>query len=94
MAIMIEDVYSSTAAWLPTTLCCIVCMYAQVNLSTAGKAFQTVNSDLFDIQLDLSSIDTDFNNTHPRLQVKLCLAGVENAAAYHCIIMCWNCGCL
>ena len=44
----------------------------QVNLSTAGKAFQTVDSDLFYVQLDLSSNDTNFNNTHPRLQVKQC----------------------
>ena len=49
----------------------------QVNLSTAGKAFQTVDSNLFYVQLDLSSNDTNFNNTHPRLQVKFVLAGVE-----------------
>lgn len=47
----------------------LLCLPLQVNLSTASKAFQTVDSDLFYVQLDLISNDTNFNNTHPRLQV-------------------------
>ena len=43
----------------------------QLNLSTAGEAYQSVDSDDFFIQLDLTSNDTNFNNTHPRLQVSV-----------------------
>ncbi len=42
----------------------------QLNLSTAAEAYLTVDSDDFYVQLDLTSNDTNFNNTHPRLQVR------------------------
>ena len=45
----------------------------QVNVSTAGKAYLTVDSSNFYVQLSLSSNDSDFNNTHPRLQVLLAI---------------------
>ncbi len=38
-------------------------------MSAAGEAYQSVDSDDFYIQLDLTSNDSNFNNTHPRLQV-------------------------
>ncbi|KAL0038988.1 hypothetical protein WJX77_004310 [Trebouxia sp. C0004] len=40
-----------------------------LNLTTAAEAYHSVDSDDFYIQLDLTSNDPDFNNTHPRLQV-------------------------
>ncbi|DBA77674.1 TPA: hypothetical protein ACH3X2_008376 [Trebouxia sp. C0005] len=40
-----------------------------LKMSTAAEAYQSVDSDDFYIQLDLTSNDTNFNNTHPRLQV-------------------------
>ena len=43
----------------------------QLNLSTAAEAYQSVDSDDFYVQLNLTSNDTNFNNTHPRLQVSL-----------------------
>ncbi|KAL0033522.1 hypothetical protein WJX79_001179 [Trebouxia sp. C0005] len=39
-----------------------------LKMSTAAEAYQSVDSDDFYIQLDLTSNDTNFNNTHPRLQ--------------------------
>ena len=40
-----------------------------LNLVTAAQAYSSVDSSNFYLQLDLVSNDTNFNNTHPRLQV-------------------------
>lgn len=50
------------------TLLMLLCML-QLNVTTAEEAHQTVNTSDFYIQLNLTSNDTRFNNTHPRLQV-------------------------
>lgn len=51
----------------------------QLNLTTAAEAYQSVDSADFYIQLELSSNDTNFNNTHPRLQVRLSAAGLKQS---------------
>ena len=40
----------------------------QLTLVTAAQAYLSVDSSDFYLQLDLVSNDTNFNNTHPRLQ--------------------------
>jgi len=49
-------------------------------MSTAAEAYQSVDSDDFYIQLDLTSNDTNFNNTHPRLQVRVGLQLLQPTA--------------
>jgi len=49
-------------------------------MSTAAEAYQSVDSDNFYIQLDLTSNDTNFNNTHPRLQVSVGIQLLQPAA--------------
>ena len=51
----------------------------QLNLTNAAEAYQSVDSADFYIQLELSSNDTNFNNTHPRLQVRFSAAGLKQS---------------
>ncbi len=49
-------------------------------MTTAAEAYQSVDSDDFYIQLDLTSNDINFNNTHPRLQVSVAIQLLQPAA--------------